>query len=259
MTLRAQPLSQALNPRRPSVVPALVLALGILLALGAAAFGFVESRRTERVVLALRPVPYGHQITADDLTTVELPLHRPAQLAGMPDPTLVIGRWAAREIGPNDVLQPAMLLDAPPDQPVYPNGRRLARNAVPLPFAASALGPLTDRDLVNVGFTSVDPELCRGAAGTAPPVAPDRGFACRFLTGVPVLYIEAGTAYLEVTPYQAHAVWALQAAGAQLWGERYGAGSDALPQAELLDAGRIEHTRLGNVQPEEVEATTPGR
>jgi hypothetical protein len=254
MTFSNQPLSQALSPRRPSIAPTLILTIGMLLALGAAAFGFVESRRTERVVVAVRSVPYGQRIVAEDVSVIELPLHRPAQLTGMPEPSLVVGRWAAREIGANDVLQPSMLLDAPPDQPVYPNGRRLAHNAVPLPFAAAAIGPLSDRDRVNVGFTGNDPALCRGADGTAPPVAPGRAFACRFLTGIPVLYIEGGTAYLEVTPYQAHAVWALQAAGVQLWGERYGAASDPLPQIQLLDAGQIDVARLGKLPPSDEPA-----
>lgn len=244
MALKNQPLSQALNPRRPNIAPALLLTLGLLIALGAAAFGFVESRRTERVVIALRPVPYGRQIAAEDVGVVELPLHRPAQLAGLTDLAAVVGRWAAREIGPNDLLQPTMLLDAPPDQPVYPNGRRLARNAVPLPFPVSALGPLTDRDRVNVGFIASDPALCRGHDGGRAPGGPDLAYACRFMTGVPVLYIEGGTAYLEVTPYQAHAVWALQAAGVQLWGERYGASSDPLPGMDRLDAGQVDLARL---------------
>ena len=244
MTAMNQPLSQALSPRRASAAPALLLAIGMLVALAAAAYGFAESRRTERVVIAARSVPYGHQITADDLAVVELPLHRPTQLAGITDSALAVGRWAAREIGPNDLIQPAMLLDAPPDQPVYPNGRRLSHNAVPLPFPTATIGPLTDRDLVNIGFTGSDPAMCKPSAGSAAPIAAGAPFACRFLTGVPVLYIEGGTAYLEVTPYQAHAVWALQAAGAQLWGERYGRASDPLPQLQLLDAGHIEAEQL---------------
>jgi hypothetical protein len=243
MALRNLPLSQALNPRRPNIAPALLLALGLIVALGAATFGFVESRRTERVVIALRAVPYGHQIAAEDVGVVELPLHRPAQLTGIADPAAVVGRWAAREFGPNDLLQPAMLLDAPPDQPVYPNGRRLAHNAVPLPFPVTALGPLTDRDRVNIGFIADDPALCRPGDSGAPS-DPDLPYACRFMTGVPVLYIEGGTAYLEVTPYQAHAVWALQGAGVQLWGERYGASSDPLPGMERLDASQIDLNQL---------------
>ncbi len=257
MTLRSQPLSQALNPRRPNVAPALLLTLGLIVALSAAAYGFLESRRTERVLIALRPVPYGRQITAEDVGFVELPLHRPAQLAGMSDMAGAVGRWAAREIGPNDLLQPGMLLDSPPDQPVYPNGRRLARNAVPLPFSVASIGPLNDRDRVNIGFIADDPALCNPPDGELPPARGEQAFACRFLTGVPVLYIESGVAYLEVTPYQAHAVWALQAAGVQLWGERYGAGSEPLPQLQPLDAAHIDLTRLAAPVPAESAQPEP--
>ncbi|MEN9935031.1 MAG: hypothetical protein RLZZ387_1610 [Chloroflexota bacterium] len=250
MSLRNQPLSQALNPRRGSIAPTLLLTLGMLLSAGAAIYGFLESRRTERVVIAVRPVPYGQRITAEDLGVVELPLHRPAQLAGIGSLDAAAGRWAAREIGPNDLLQPAMLLDAPPSQPVYPNGRRLARDAVPLPFAVESIGPLTDRDRVNIGFTADDPSLCRGDGPGSAGRGGARAYACRFLTGLSVLYIESDVAYLEVTPYQAHAVWALQAAGVQLWGERYGAASAPLEAVVPLDAGRIDLARL-TARPEE--------
>jgi hypothetical protein len=255
MTLRFQPISQALNPRRPQIAPALLLALGLVLALGAAAYGFLESRRTERLVIAVRPVPYGQRISAEDLGVVELPLHRPAQLAGIADPAAVVGSWAAREIGANDLLQPSMLLASPPDQPVYPNGRELARNAVPLPFSVDSIGPLTDRDRVNIGFIADDPALCSPPDSELPPARPAQPYACRFLTAVPVLYIESGVAYLEVTPYQAHAVWALQGAGVQLWGERYGAASDPLPQLQPLDAAHLDFAQLLAADETEPDAT----
>jgi hypothetical protein len=240
MSITSQPLSQALNPRRASMLPTLLLVAGMLVALGAAAYGYIESRRSETVVIAARPIPYGRQIVAEDLATIELPLHRPAQMTGIGDASMIVGRWAAREIGADDLLRPAMLLDAPPDQPVFPNGRRLERNHVPLPFPTTSIGPLSDRDLVNIGFIADDARLC---AGGGDPLS-GRAYACRFLTGVPVLYVESGTAYLEVTPYQAHAIWALQAAGVQLWGERYGRASDALTPVESLDASAIDQRRL---------------
>jgi hypothetical protein len=71
-----------------------------------------------------------------------------------------------------------------------------------------------------------------------------RAFACRFLERVPVLYIDSGTAYLEVTPYQAHAIWALQASSSQLWGERYGQSSDPLVPMDKLDASEVTLDRL---------------
>jgi hypothetical protein len=47
-----------------------------------------------------------------------------------------------------------------------------------------------------------------------------------------------------MTPYQSHTIWALQAAGVQLWGERYGASSDELPAMDRLDASQIAADRL---------------
>jgi hypothetical protein len=203
-------------------------------------------------------VPFGQQITADDLGTIELPLHRPVQLAGIGDPNSVVGRWAAREIGPNDLLQSTMLLDRAPDQPVYPSGQQLDKDTVPVPFSTATIGPLTVRDLVNVGYnaSSGDAQLCRANGGdvsTAPAPSQDtegapqsRPFACRLMQRVKVLYIDdgKGVAYLQMTPYQSHTIWALQAAGVQMWGERYGATSDELPAMDRLDASQITTDRL---------------
>ena len=277
-------LSSALAPKKSKLVPVLLLIAGLVVALGAAAYGYIESQRTEKVVIVARPIAYGKQIVAEDLATIELPLHRPVQMAGLTDPSLVIGKWAARDLGQNDLLNTTMLLPVAPNHPVYPNGRELHKNMVPVPFATSTIGPLTDRDLVNLGFTSTDPRLCNQVGGTvmqtpagllvsmttvpavpiqsgqmqaaqqapAPAVDPNapqagqqmRAYACRFLERVPVLYIDNGTAYLEVTPYQAHAVWALQASGSQLWGERYGQSSDPLVPMDKLDAAAVTLDRL---------------
>jgi hypothetical protein len=255
----SQPLGQVLTPKKSNLAPALLLILGVVVALGAATYGYIESRRTEQVIIAVRAVPYGQQISADDLGTIELPLHRPAQLAGIAAPDLVVGRWAAREIGANDVVQPAMLLQTAPDQPVYPSGQKLDKDTVPVPFSTATIGPLTSRDLVNVGYSAQtgDPEMCRASGGEVGEVAPaaatgssgaaqGRPFACRLLGRVKVLYVDEGAsiAYLQMTPYQAHTIWALQAAGVQLWGERYGATSDELPALDRLDAGQITLDRL---------------
>jgi hypothetical protein len=253
----SQPLGQVLTPKKSNLLPALLLVLGIVVALSAATYGYIESRRTERVIIAVRSVPYGQQITADDLGTIELPSHRPAQVAGIGDPNLVIGHWAAREIGPNDLLQGNMLLDTRPDQPVYPSGVKLDRDTVPIPFSLTTIGPLTEHDFVNVGYSSQigDPEMCRASGGSVGQPAPaqtdasavqGRPFACRLMGRVKVLYVDADKqiAYLQMTPYQAHTIWSLQAAQVQLWGERYGATSDELPSMDRLDASQVELNRL---------------
>jgi hypothetical protein len=253
----SQPLGQVLTPKKSNLLPALLLILGIIVALSAATYGYIESRRTERVIIAVRSVPYGQQIAADDLATIELPSHRPAQVAGIADPNLVIGRWAAREIGPNDLVQGNMLLANRPDQPVYPSGVKLDKDTVPIPFSLTTIGPLTEHDLVNVGYSSQtgDPELCRASGGSvqSPTSTPadaaavqGRPFACRLMGRVKVLYVDVDKqiAYLQMTPYQAHTIWALQAAQVQLWGERYGATSDELPSMDRLDASQVELNRL---------------
>jgi SAF domain len=255
-----QPLSQALNPKKSNLLPALLLVLGLIIALSAAAYGYLESRRTEAVLIAVRDVPFGQQITADDLGTIELPLHRPTQVTGIGDPALVIGKWAGRQIGQSDLLQPSMLLDTAPDQPVYPSGQKLDKDTVPVPFSTTTIGPLTFHDLVNIGYnvTSGDPQLCLSNGGTVqttvPVSAPTSGddqaqarpFACRLLQRVKVLYVDdgKGVAYLQLTPYQSHVIWALQAAGVSMWGERYGASSDELPAMDRLDAGQVDLARL---------------
>lgn len=246
------PLSSALTPKKSQVAPVLLLIIGVAASLAAAAYGYIESRRTERVIIAARDVFYGQQIAADDLAVIELPLHRPMQVAGITDPGAVIGKYATRHIGVNDLLQPGMLSPSPPDEPVYPNGRKLERNMVPAPFALTGVGPVTDRDRLNIGFIASDPLLCdRARADVSPetvlnaPTTPlvmqegARAYACRWMSGIPLLYIDGEIAYLEMTPAQAHALRALQAANVALWAERYGATSDPLQYMDRLDAAQV--------------------
>ena len=67
-----QPLSQALNPKKSNLLPALLLVLGLIVALSAATYGYLESRRTEQVVIAVRAVPFGQPITAGKVQEVVL-------------------------------------------------------------------------------------------------------------------------------------------------------------------------------------------
>jgi hypothetical protein len=257
------PLGQALARKQRNPLPVVLLAVGLVAALALATLGFLESRQTEALLVLARDVPYGQQITPEDLGMVELSLHRPAQLAGVTSREAAVGQYAARSLATNDLLQPTMLMAAPPGQPVYPNGEQLAPNMVPLPFATTTIGPLSVHDRVNLGFNdpSGAPDLCRQAqraASGTPSLAPSAGaaqarpYACRLLSAVRVLYVDAaaGVAYLELTPYQAHTIWALQAAGLSLWGERYGAASDPLPELDRLD--------IGQVSPGELEAPVNG-
>lgn len=252
-----QPLGSALTPKPSRRMPVLLLALGCVVALGATAYGYLESQRMEQVVIAVRAVPYGQQIRADDLGMIAVSAHRPIQIAGITDPAQVIGRWAARPFGVNDLMQPTMVQETPPDQPVYPTGQQLDKDTVPVPLSLATIGPLTELDRVNVGYTvqQGDPALCRAdgttgigrsAADPAEPSVLGRPFACRLLQRLKVLYVDhtQGVVYVQMTPYQAHAIWALQAANVQLWGERYGATSDALPTMDRLDASQVDAERL---------------
>lgn len=252
MSSLSRPLSSALTPKKSQITPVLLLITGIAISLAAATYGYIESRRTERVVIAARNVPYGQQITADDLAIIELPLHRPSQIAGITDPNTIVGQYATRSIGTNDLLQPSMLSATPPQEPVYPNGRKLERNMVPAPFALTGVGPVTDRDRLNIGFIATDPSLCDRTRADVPlstvldtpttsfiNLEGARAYACRWMSSIPILYIEEDIAYLEMTPAQAHALRALQAANVALWAERYGATSDPLQYMDRLDAAQI--------------------
>lgn len=240
-----------LAPRRLNVLATALVVIGVVVAAGAGVYGYHESRRVENVVIALRPITYGRQIVADDLGVVEVPYYRPKQLAGITDVGQVIGRYAARDIGVNDLLQPSMITPDPPDTPVYPNGRPLRRNMVPTAFALANVGPITDRDFLNIGFIAADPALCDRTRADAPLDAPPpppppmvetgqgRAYACRWMSKTPILYIDGDVAYLELTPAQAHALRALQAAGVALWAERYGATSEPLQFLDRLDASQV--------------------
>ncbi len=246
-------LNQALTRRRSNPLPTILISLGLIITAIFTVIAFLEAGRTEPVVILARDVPYGRQIQADDLAVVLLPRHRPAQLTGIASPALAIGQYAARNLAANDLLQPSMLLERAPSQPVYPNGEALTDGMVPVPFSTETIGPLTHRDRVNIGFNDPygAPDVCdqarRAAEGRTPTVQPPasplppRPYACRLLSGVRVLYVdqEAKLAYLELTPYQSHTLWALQAAGLPLWGERYSSAAPSLPALDRLDIGQI--------------------
>ena len=258
MTLAPAPLNQALARKKVNPLPAILVSVGMIVALAAAILGFLESQRTQAITVLTRAVPYGQQIVADDLGTIEVPLHRPDQIAGLTDPARIVGQYAARPLGVNDLLQPSMLMALPPSQPVYPNGEQLTPNMVPVPFATTSVGPITVRDRLNLGFSDpsgaadlCDPSRTATTGATAPSALPAaaggvvrRPYACRLVSNVRVLYVDAGVAYLELTPYQAQTIWAIQAAGLPLWGERYGSTSDPLPAMTRLDIGQVTHDDL---------------
>jgi hypothetical protein len=257
ITPNAPSLSQALTRKKNNPLPALLLAVGLIAAVGFAIMGYLESQKTEKVAVLIRDVAYGHMISAEDVGVVEVSKHRPEQLAGIQSVDAIVGKYAARNLGTNDMVQPGMLMAEPPLQPVYPNGEKLGDNMVPVPFSVGSIGPVNYHDRVNIGFTDSagSPDLCdnakRAADGDKPTtvsagdgISQLRPYACRLMSYVRVLYIDSDVAYLEMTPYQAQTIWALQAAGLQMWGERYGIASDPLPAFNRLDFGQVNTDEL---------------
>jgi hypothetical protein len=256
--MNASPLSQSRMPTGPKPRSGLrlqiILGLAILLCFGLAYLALMQQQQVETVVVTTRAIPYGQVIPPDALKTIEVPRDRPIEIKGLGAPQAVIGRWASHDLGANDILEAADLLQQPPTCPVYPNGRCLASDMVALPFPVKALGPLSDRDVVNLGYSDPagDPRRCAEQGGAlvgdqapdadsaAAGLAPEP-YACRLLTQVPVLYIDqtGGIAYLQMTPYQAHAVRALDAAQLPLWGERYGSASAPLVALQKLSPAEV--------------------
>ncbi len=242
------PTAQAIAPTKRNVAPTLLLLVGlIVLALGAA-FGYYQQTRTEQVLILLRPLVHGQQITSEDVGTIEVPLHRPQQLAGMTNAAAVVGKYASGDARPNDLVQPALLLDKKPEQPVYPSGEELKQGMVVLPFATATIGPVTNDDVINIGFNDPtgDPTRCKNAGSSGGAKTPSVGtdgqpqaYACRLITSVNVLHVDGGIAYVELPPETAHTLWALQAAGLGTWGERYGIGSTPLEPMDRLDFGQV--------------------
>lgn len=253
------PSTNRVEPRRSTLLPTVLTLCAIIAALAAAGYGIVQQRRTERVVVATRTIPNGARITSDDLGLIDVPLHRPQQLAGMTEPTLVVGQWTTREIGPNALLQPDMVQSAPPGQPVYPSGELLGADMVVLPISTEQIGPVTSADMLHIGYLDQtgDPLRCQAeattlttqlprAADTDASVAttPDgnaQPYACRLLTNLNILWVDdaAKVAYVEVPPPGALAYWSLKAAGLVTWAERYGAISTPLAPLDRLDPAQI--------------------
>ena len=268
-----QALSQAVTPRRSRFWPTVLLVASVVFMIVMAVVGFLQLAGTERVIILVRPVAYGQPISAEDLATVEVSRHRPQQLAGVGDPGLAIGKYAARALAPDDLLQPSMLLETAPSRPVYPSGEELGAEMVAVPFSTETTGPITNTDVLNIGFfdesgdaqrcvdpseqaprpvaapseqqPAVEDEIVSGVAQDAPAQA-GQPYACRLLVNVNVLHVdgEKATAYLELTPYQAQAMRAVQAAALPLYAERSTSGLAELEPLTRLDPSQLAREAL---------------
>jgi hypothetical protein len=217
---------------------------GMLGAVIMATLAWRESTRQEAVLVVARDLAAGSQLSSADIDVVWLPQHRPAVLRGISDRQQVIGQYSLRELRAGDLLQPTMLQAQAPTAPRYANGRRLTSGMVPFAFSLRGIGPISESDLVNLGFSDSGGavQLCGGTSAAAVGTA----YACRLISRVRILAIDAaaGQLYLEVTPYQAQSLYALQAAGVLLWAERYAADGPPLPVLSRLESRAIERARL---------------
>ena len=281
-----QALSQAVTPRRSRFWPTVLLVASVVFMIVMAVVGFLQLARTERVIILVRPVAYGQPISAEDLATVEVSRHRPQQLAGVGDPGLAIGKYAARALAPDDLLQPSMLLETAPSRPVYPSGEELGAEMVAIPFSTETTGPITNTDVLNIGFydesgdaqrcvdpseqaprpvaapseqqPAVEDEIVSGVAQDAPAQA-GQPYACRLLVNVNVLHVdgEKATAYLELTPYQAQAMRAVQAAALPLYAERSTSGLAELEPLTRLDPSQLAREALSTPAQAASEPVSP--
>lgn len=288
-SLGARPGFTTMALQRRNLTGVILLVTGAILLIMASVWLFWESRRFEPVVIALRDIPAGRQITATDLAVMDLPVQRPESLRGFREAAAVIGQYAEVAILANSVIVPRMVQPDPPTTLVYPNGRSLPPEMVAVPIKVAELGPLTDRDVLNIGFISDRPEYCdrvqADRSGAIPPPAAERSdgagstaalpkFACRWASALPIVYLdqETKTAYVAMTPAQSLAYHALRAAEVELWMERYSAAGVPLQYldrrypnqvtlAELTDPAsvtvRVEPRRQRDVLPDGTGAETP--
>ncbi|KPL79970.1 SAF domain-containing protein [Herpetosiphon geysericola] len=246
---------------RRSPLPILLTILGIL----AVAFGIytnVMNQRTELVAIWSRDVPAGVQITLEDLGTIAVPINRVPQLDGVSNPEILVGTWSTRNVGKDELATMAQVSMVPPTRPMYPNGKALPQGMVPLPFSTTTVGPLTDRDYLNIGFTDPtgDQDRCREVGGTptngdvtevltegsipeGASVLPASAsnvsangepipYTCMLMTKLEVLYVDGtkGAAFLAGTLYQSQALWTVSAIpGVSLFGQRYSGDSEMAP------------------------------
>ena len=280
-TLTAQKTS------RPWLLPALGMTFALLMmALGL--YFAVTNNRTDNVTVWARPVMAGQQIVREDLAVIALPVQRPDSLAVVHNVDAVVGMWSTRSVGSNELVSAAQVQVDAPTVPFYPSGESLPTGMVALPFSIKSVGPVTERDTINVNFVdrTGDPTRCAALGGTPLPAtvvlsttaapAPMTGdpfnpalttgltdstgqpiaATCRLIPQLNVLYVDSAAqiAFLAATPYQSQAVYTL--AGSEdvtLYGERYGATAPTLPYLTRLDPASINATLLTGM----VTETTP--
>ena len=247
------PTFTPLRPRR-NPLPAITFLIA-LSAIGAGLYLALTTHRTTLIAVWARPVAAGQQIQPDDVSTLAVPANRPASLEGIPDPSLVIGQWTTRSVGEGEIIYPSQIQAVAPTAPHYPNGEILPDGMVAVPFSLQTVGPITDRDYINVNVIdpSGDPQACTALGGTPnQPIAPlteqqAPAITCRLIPRMEILYVDEGAniAFLSATPYQSQVIYTLTAQeGTRLYGERYGAAAPPLPYLSRLAPNEIDPALL---------------
>lgn len=251
--------SGTLTPRRPRrtwIMPAILTLIALLIS-GSGLGLALTANQTEQVLVWARPVVAGQRISAEDITTIALPINRPPALNTLSEGNQPVGLWVLRNNNTGELINSSQLSTTAPTIPFYPNGASLPANMVALPFATDTIGPLSDNDTININFidSSGDPQRCTALGGTSEQIEAIANdlqgkhlpITCRLLPQMEVLYVDSANqiAYLAATPYQSQAVYTLSAIEhVQLYGERYGSTSEALPYLTLLNPANLNADML---------------
>ncbi|HMO57205.1 MAG TPA: SAF domain-containing protein [Roseiflexaceae bacterium] len=194
--------------------------------------------QTDPVVLVSIAVAPGEQITAAQLTLVQVPRFRPAALQGITDPALVIGQYARVQLSPNQLVTPDLVQPMPLSRHVFVNGPLPAEllQATVYELPRTALSTVTAQDQVNI-LVLVDETRGRDPAFSVGTIdTPGRGArVVRVLRDLNVLSVNERTAFLEVSHTQSVYLWSLQSSGATVVGELTVAGGAPLGPVQLAD------------------------
>lgn len=272
-----------MTTRRRSIGGPLVIALGVLLLVVAGVWIVQEQQQRARVIIATRDIPMGAAIGSDDVAVIEIPAQRPDALRGMEDLSAVIGTYATVSIPKGMLLRSDLIQSTPVRWVVFPNGQSLADGMVAAQIPIKDIGIVQEGRWLNIGFQSSDPLLCDRVVaeqgGVLPPIISgdttiddievpssvgmrndtQPRYACRWVSGLKVLYVDRDVAYVAMTPAQ-HLVWqALRAGDVAMWYEAYNADQRMLKSLDRRYASeqRIEELVAPSEETTEIEPRSP--
>jgi hypothetical protein len=211
--------TRALDWRRLTALLLALLALGVG---GLAWVGYSSAARTEPLIIAARAIPPGTRLSADMLTTIQVPLTRPAALQGLTDPAALIGAYTRVALSPDQIVRPELVQAQPLTQHIYVNDALPAETLTTDVFelALTGIGSVNAQDRLNI-LVLIDAEHGNDATFSSGQMdAPGSGArVVRVLTNMNVLHVDDKAVYLEVTHAQSQYLWALAAAKVPFVGE----------------------------------------